>query len=134
MSVDLPSSTEPHVTRRRSSVAWACSEVANALAVLHGRLAESIIGARLAALGDVRCSDLLHDLLDRRRPRLDAARARHVADGSEANRRDERVLALHALDVLRRRIEHPVAAEHLALVREVDARQLELLTRDVLPD
>src|SRR3954453_5406941 len=83
ISVDLPSSTEPHVTRRRSSGAWACSEVANAFAVLHGRLAEAIVGPRLAALGDVRRSDLPHALLDRRHPRLDAARARHVADGAE---------------------------------------------------
>ena len=30
-------------------------------------------------------------------------------------------------------VEHPVAPEHLALVREVDVRQLELLARDVLP-
>src|SRR6478752_4489430 len=134
MSVDLPSSTEPHVTRRRSSVAWACSEVANALPVLHRGLAEAIVGARLAALGDVGRSDLLHDLLDRRRPRLHAAGARHVADGAEADGGDERVLALHALDVLARRVQHPVAPEHLTLVREVDGRQLELLARDVLPD
>src|SRR4029077_11627276 len=37
-------------------------------------------------------------------------------------------------DVLRGRIEHPVAAEDLALVGEVDRRQLELLARHVLPD
>src|SRR6478609_7333838 len=134
MSVDLPSSTEPHVTRRRSSVAWACSEVANALPVLHRGFREAVVGARLSALGDVRRGDLLHDRLDRGRRRLDTARARHVADGAEADGGDERVLALHALDVLRRRVQHPVAAEHLALVREVDRRELELLARDVLPD
>src|SRR4029077_13186168 len=43
-------------------------------------------------------------------------------------------LSLHALDVRRDRIQHPVAAEDLALVREVDQRQLQLLARDVLPD
>src|SRR4029453_16136452 len=134
MRVDLPSSTEPHVTRRRSSVDWACSEVANALAVLHRRFAEAIVGARLSALGDVRRGDLLHALPHRRRPRLDAAGARHVADGTEPDRGDERVLALQALHVLRDGVEHPVAAEDLALVREVDRRQLELLARDVLPD
>src|SRR6476646_5250591 len=126
MSVDLPSSTEPHVTRRRSSVAWACSEVANALPVFHRGFAEAVVGARLAALGDVGGRDLLHDRLDRGRRRLDTTRARHVADGAEADGGDERVLALHALDVLRRRVQHPVAPEHLALVREVDGRQLEL--------
>ena len=45
----------------------------------------------------------------------------------------ERILALHPLDVRRDRVQHPVAAEDLALVREVDRRQLELLARDVLP-
>src|SRR5215471_6633993 len=132
--VDLPSSTEPHVTRRRSSVDWAASEVANALPILHRGLAEAIVGACLSALGDPRRRDLLHDLLDRRRARLDAAGASHVADGAEAHRGDEGVLALHPLDVRRDRVQHPVAPEHLALVREVDRWQLELLAGDVLPD
>src|SRR5579884_561386 len=134
MRVDLPSSTEPHVTRRSSSVLWAASEVANALPIFHRRFAEAVVGAGLAALGHSRCRDLLHDLLDRRRPRLDASRAGHVADRAEADGGDERILALHALDVRRGRIEHPVAAEDLPLVREIDRRQLELLPRDVLPD
>ena len=46
----------------------------------------------------------------------------------------ERLLARHQLDVVGGRVEHPVAAEHLPLVREVDRRQLELLAGDVLPD
>src|SRR5437899_2842872 len=133
MRVDLPSSTEPHVTMRRSSVPSAASEVANAFAVLHGRLAEAVVGARLATLSHACRRDLLHDLLDRRRLRFDPAGAGHVADGAETDGSDERILALHALDVLRGRVQHPVAAEDLALVREVDARQLELLARDVLP-
>src|SRR4029077_1063779 len=112
----------------------ALSEVANALPVLHRRLAEPVVGARLAALRDAGRRDLLHDLFDRRRLRLDAAGARHVADGAEADRRREWLLSLHALDVRRDRIQHPVAAEDLALVREVDRRQLQLLARDVLPD
>src|SRR5438067_1798800 len=112
----------------------AISEVANSFAVLHGRLAETVVGARLAALGHARRRDLLDDRLDRRRPRLDASRARHVADGAETDRGDERILALDALDVRRDRVQHPVAAEDLALVREVDARQLELLAGNVLPD
>src|SRR5436190_5088569 len=132
--VDLPSSTEPHVTRRRRSVRWAVSEVANALPILHRGLAEAIVGAGLAALGDARRRDLLHDRLDRGRRRLDASGAGHVADGAEADGGDERLLALHALDVLRGRVQHPVAPEDLPLVREVDRWQLELLARDVLPD
>src|SRR5439155_15576960 len=107
----------------------AISEVANALPIFHRCFAEAIVGAGLAALGDAGRRDLLHDRLDRRRPRLDASRARHVADGAETDRGDERILALDALDVRRDRVQHPVAAEDLALVREVDARQLELLAR-----
>src|SRR5439155_12849585 len=57
----------------------------------------------------------------------------HVADGAEAHRRHERVLAGEPLDVLAGRVEHPVAPEDLPLVREVDRRQLELLALDVLP-
>ena len=45
----------------------------------------------------------------------------------------ERLLVGEALDEVRGGVEHPVAPEHLALVREVDRRQLELLARDVLP-
>src|SRR4051794_4074630 len=119
--VDLPSSTEPHVTRRRRSVLWAL-EIANALPVLHRGLAEAIVGAGLAALRDARRRDLLHDRLDRGRGRLDASGTGHVADGAEADGGDERLLALHALDVLGGRVQHSVAAEHLALVREVDRR------------
>src|SRR3954449_4667668 len=133
MSVDLPSSTEPHVTRRRSSACWACSEIADTLAVLHRSLGEAVVGPRLAALGHSRRRDLVDDLGDGCRVGHDAAGARHVADGAEADARAEGLLAVHTLDVLARRIQHPVAPEHLALVREVDLRQLEILARDVLP-
>src|SRR5579884_2680001 len=99
MRVDLPSSTEPHVTRRSSSVLWAASEVANALPIFHCCFGEAVVGSGLPALGHARCRDLLHDLLDRRCPRLDASGARHVADRAEEDGGDERILALHALDV-----------------------------------
>ena len=66
--------------------------------------------------------------------RLDPAGAGHVADGAEAHSRVERLLARQPLDEVGDGVEHPVAPEHLALVREVDRRQLELLPRDVLPD
>src|SRR5205085_9401770 len=39
-----------------------------------------------------------------------------------------------ALDVRRDRVQHPVAAEDLTVVREVDRRQLEPLALHVLPD
>src|SRR3954453_16332876 len=134
ISVDLPSSTEPAVTRRRSSVSRSSLEVANAFPVFHRGLADAVVGAGLAALGDVRCRDLVHDLVDRRRVAYNTAGARHVADRAEADVRAERLLVREALDELRDGVEHPVAAEHVALVREVDLRELEILARDVLPD
>src|SRR6266566_9774964 len=134
ISVDLPSSTEPHVTMRRRSACWAASEIADTLAVLHRGFGEAVVGAGLAALGDPGRGDLVDDRADRRCIGADAARAGHVADRAEAHRRAERLLAVHPLDVVGAGVEHPVAPEHLALVCEVDPRQLELLARDVLPN
>src|ERR1700751_5913113 len=83
ISVDLPSSTEPAVTSRASSVSMSSLEIANALPILHRRLGDAIVGARLAALGDVRRRDLVHDLAEGGRLRENTAGARHVADGPE---------------------------------------------------
>src|SRR3954451_15603473 len=80
ISVDLPSSTEPAVTRRSSSVSRNSLEVANALPVLHRGFADAVVGARLAALGDARRRDLGDDLLERARFADHAAGAAHVAD------------------------------------------------------
>src|SRR3954467_13282919 len=104
MSVDLPSSTDPAVARR-SEVAL---EITGNLAVLHRGLARAVVGARLAALGDARRRDLGDDLVERRGGRLDRAGAAHVADRAVADARRERVLALHPLDVVGDRVEHPV--------------------------
>src|SRR3954471_18042418 len=144
ISVDLPSSTEPAVARRSRSeratepYPWPLPpwrlEVAGNLAVLHRGLAGAVVGARLAALGDLRGGDLGDDRVELRGGRGDGARAAHVADGPVAHARRERLLALDQLDVGRQRVEHPVAAEHLALVGEVDRRDLEALLLDVLPD
>src|SRR3954454_6325485 len=82
ISVDLPSSTDPHVTRRTSPpAAWACAgviggpplEVPLPLAVLHRGLRHPVVGAGLAALGDPRGGDLGDDLLERRRRRAHGA-------------------------------------------------------------
>src|SRR2546429_3284562 len=130
ISVDLPSSTEPAVASRRV----VALEVAGNLAVLHRGLADAVVGARLAALGDPGARDLDDDVLERGRRRLDRARAAHVAHRAVAHRRAERVLAGQALDVVGDGVEHPVAAEDLALVGEVHRRHLEALGEDVLPD
>ena len=65
--------------------------------------------------------------------RAHGTRAAHVADGAEAHPLGERHLVVVALDHVGGRVQHPVALEHLALVRVVDRRQLELLAGDVLP-
>src|SRR5947209_1730456 len=96
ISVDLPSSTEPAVTSRRSCV-LARLEVSDTFPVLHRCLADTVVCARLAALGHTRCGDLRHDLLERARVADDAARARHVADGAEADGRLERRLVREQL-------------------------------------
>src|SRR5579872_1047273 len=80
ISVDLPSSTEPAVTSRRSSVEL---EVTDTLPVLHRGLAGTVVGARLAPLGHARRGDLGDDGVEGRRIREHTARARHVADGAE---------------------------------------------------
>src|SRR4051812_25725336 len=142
ISVDLPSSTDPAVARRRRSerdtpaapfTAPAPLEVTGNLAVLHGGVADAVVRARLTALGDAGRRDLGHDVVQRRRRRGDRAGAAHVAHGPVADARRERLLAVHELDVGRERVQHPVAAEDLALVREVDRRHLEALLLDVLP-
>src|SRR3984957_16100179 len=131
ISVLLPSSTDPAVVKRsRSSVIL---EIPCLLAVLHRRLRDAVIGACLAPLGDARRRDLQHDLLQRRRPRAHAARAAHVAHRAVAHRLVEHRLALDQLRALAPCVQHVVALEHRALVREVDRRDLQLLLVDVLP-
>src|SRR3954467_4176871 len=141
ISVDLPSSTEPAVARRSRSERAIVPrplplplEVAGNLALLHRGLADAIVGARLAALGDLRAGDLGDDVVQRGRGRRDGAGAAHVADRAVPDARAERLLAVDELHVGRQRVEHAVAAEHLALVGEVDRRDLEALLGDVLPD
>src|SRR5918997_1586351 len=68
MSVDLPSSTDPAVANRSSSL-----EVSLTLPILHGGLGHAVVGARLAALGDAGRGDLGDDVLERRGPGLDRA-------------------------------------------------------------
>src|SRR3954451_21069861 len=91
ISVDLPSSTEPAVARRRVSTSL---EVAGNLAVLHRGLARAVVRARLAPLRDPRGGDLGDDLVEGRRPRGDRPRAAHVADRAVADPLREDVLAL----------------------------------------
>src|SRR5437870_4399779 len=95
MSVLLPSSTDPAVAKRRSSVigslrsslrcAARSSEVALALAVLHGGLGELVVGARGTPLGDPAGGHLGDDLLDGGGGRLDRPGARCVADRAVAH-------------------------------------------------
>src|SRR4051812_48541459 len=141
ISVDLPSSTDPAVARRSRSdrATPPCPlplplEVPGNLAVLHRGLAHAVVRARLAALRDLRRRDLRDHVVQRGRGRRDRPGAAHVADRPVADAGAERLLAIDQLDVGRQRVQHAVAAEHLALVGEVDRRDLEALPGDVLPD
>src|SRR3954452_21761765 len=100
MSVDLPSSTEPAVANRMSSLeaVRAGLEIAFTLPVLHRGLGDAVVGARLAALGDAGRGDLRDDVLERRGARLDRAGDDHVADRPVPHGGDER---LAGLDVVR---------------------------------
>src|SRR5687768_4352379 len=77
MSVDFPSSTEPAVANRSSSMTGL--EVALALAVLHGGFRELVVGPGGAPLGDPGDGHLGQDLdhVGGRRPHR--AGTRHVA-------------------------------------------------------
>src|SRR5206468_4440977 len=66
--------------------------------------------------------------------RLDRAGDRDVADGAVANGEGGDLLALARLGPLADGEPHVVAAEDVALVGEVDRRQLDVLLREVLPD
>src|SRR6516165_10801668 len=99
MRVLLPSSTEPMVANlRRSIVSVTCSglpaggepdrvviglEVALALAVLHGRFREAVVGASRTALGDVRHRRLADDLLGRRGRGAHDSGARRIPNRAE---------------------------------------------------
>src|ERR1700757_2133677 len=105
MSVDLPSSTDPHVTSRTSSADAASApsnpeplEVADTLPVLHGCLGDSVVRARLAALGDAGRGDLGDDRLERPCLREHPPGTGHVADRPEAHRRREWLLVRVPLD------------------------------------
>src|SRR5215217_5341429 len=98
ISVDLPSSTEPHVTRRSRLVACISSEVANALPVFHRGFADAVVGTRLAAFAHPGGGDLGNDRVERGRVGEHPAGAGHVADGAEADGGPERLLVGQALD------------------------------------
>ena len=98
-------------------------------------LGDAVVGAGGAALGDPGDGGLGDDVLDRERRRLDGRRAGGVADRAEAHewprtaprRRASRDVAVDGH-------QHPVAAEHLAVVGEVQRRQLDLALGDEAPD
>src|SRR5215470_2576944 len=90
MSVDLPSSTEPAVARRRSvairiprSSRKRSSEVPLPLAVFHPGLRDPVVGAGGAALGQPGHRGLGYHLGDRSGKRFHASGAGDVADGAE---------------------------------------------------
>src|SRR5439155_22567576 len=129
ISVDLPSSTEPAVANRSRST----SEVPFPLAVLHRGLGELVVPAGGAPLGDPGRGDLSDHLVDRVRVRLHGGGARRVPHGAVPDPLDERRLARPRRQVPVDRVQHAVAIHHLAVVREVDLRQLDPLPGAVVP-
>src|SRR5215213_7650286 len=130
----LPSSTEPAVASRRSSIRWrAPLEIAFLLAVLHGRLREEVVGPGGTPLGDAGGGHLGDDLGHGHGRRLHCAGAVHVTDGPVPHGGLVGSLAGLGLDPLAHRQEHGVALDHLTAVGEVHLRHFELLALDVLP-
>src|SRR3954453_1960891 len=154
MSVLLPSSTEPAVAMRRMSlraIAMSCacsaaaewsrpalrreaSEVPLLLPVFHGGVADLVVAAGGAALGHPGHRDLGDDLLDVRGLRQHRGGQVGVADGAIADRLAARLLTVARADELVDRVEHPLPLDYLALLRQVERRDLDLLAEDVLPD
>src|SRR5690606_25737153 len=114
---------------------WRCSsEVALLLAVFHAGLGDAVVGAGRAAFGDAGPGDLGHHRGVVRGVGLHAAGAGGVADGPEADQFRAGLFAGEGLEESGLGQEHAVALDHLALVRVVDRRQLDVLSLDVLPD
>src|SRR6266550_147155 len=125
--------------RYATSMVMPCSrsaplEVALALAVFHGRLADPIVAARRAALRDPDRTDLGHDLLEGVRVRLDRRGQVRVADRPVADLPALRLLAVLLRRELVDHVQHPVAGGHLALGGEVQVGDLDALSGDVGPD
>src|SRR4051812_19637516 len=133
IKVDLPSSTDPAVTSRSSSVSRRFLEVANALPIFHRCFRDAVVCTCLAPFRHPRRRDLADHGVDRCGVTQHAPCAGHIAHGPETNGRGEGLLVRVALHEARDGVEHAVAPEHLAVVGEVDLRQLEVLARDVLP-
>src|SRR5207244_637923 len=107
----------------RSSVSDASTlEVALSFAVFHGGAGEAVVGAGGAALGDAAGGGLVDDLLDRAGRGGDRGGAGGVADGAEADLGLEGLLARLRLQERGDGHQHPVAAEHGAVVGEVERR------------
>src|ERR1700722_1518868 len=149
MSVLLPSSTDPMVAKRRRSMVSAPSsapaggapgrvvmglEISFALAVLHCRLREAVVGPGGAAFGDSGTGDLADDLLDRVGTRAHRPGAGGVTHRAEAHGLLADLFGSLRAHPLAEGEQHAVAFDDLALVRVVDRRQLDPLPPDVLPD
>src|SRR5579862_2051942 len=149
MSVDLPSSTEPQVLKRRISMGCCDGgirlKISGLLPVFHCGFTGFVIGAG-AALRHARSGDFIDDVLDAVSPRFNHSCADHVGNGADA---DDHFLdgfvrfgaaAVEwiglAVDSMRRRDRQPLSTppKTVPLVAEVNDRNVKLLTADILPD
>src|SRR5215218_885029 len=109
-------------------------EVALALAPFHRRLGGLVVHPRGAALGDLLNGRLADDRLHRVGLAGDRAGAANVPDRPEPHREPlDRLVGARRGDRGDRH-QQPTPPHHLALVGEVEARQWQVLARDVLPD
>src|SRR5258707_11609183 len=110
----LPSSTEPAVVRRRRSARM--SEVSLALAVLHGRLGDPVVGPGSTPFGQPGDGHLGDDVGHGGGGGFHGAGAGHVADGPVPDHSFEGLLTRTELDVGPDGKEHPVTGEDLPAV------------------
>src|SRR6476469_6407277 len=141
MRVDLPSSTLPHVLKRRISTGTFTGlgggrissvnilEIAGFLAVFHRGLGGFVVGAG-AALGDAGGGAFRDDVRHGGGGRLDAPGANDVTDGADADHELADLLLRLGRDEIVDREPLAAAADALAAVAEINGGHFQLLALD----
>src|SRR5690606_32717039 len=122
-----PSRRSPAVAKKSRS------EIPLALAVLHRGFGQPVVGPGRPTLGQAGRGHLRDDVLDGGGTGFHGAGARAVADRAVAHHLADDLLAVPRPAPRTRGQPHAVAAKHLALVRVIDGRQLDVLPGDVVP-
>src|SRR3989338_9951877 len=104
------------------------------LAQLHRSIRGLVVHARRTAFGDARGRSLVDDLLRVVCSGFHRRGTGHVAHGAETHREHFYFLARLGLNQMRYRNHRIATADHFALMRVIDFRDIQLLAGDVLPD